>query len=155
MKHAKSGALLPEKINNKYILYFGDTNIYIATSKDLKKWKIEERPVLTPRANNFDSRLVEVGPPPIIKKQGIFMVYNSSNGDEYNIGFAMFKNKKPEELINRTTKPVLSADKLWECYGKINYVVFTTGLIELENKYLLYYGGGDKSIGVAIGRKLY
>lgn len=154
IKNAKSGVLLPEKINNDYVLYFGDTNIYLATSKDLKNWKVSENPILTPRADNFDSRLVEIGPAPIITSAGIFMVYNSSNGEEYNAGFAMFDKKNPEKLIARSDKPILSASKPWESYGKVNYVVFASGLVEKDNKYFLYYGGADKSIGVAFGRKL-
>jgi predicted GH43/DUF377 family glycosyl hydrolase len=155
MKNTKSGVLLPKKINNKYVLYFGDTNVYIAYSKDLKNWQIQEEPILTPRADNFDSRLVEIGPSPIITKKGIFMIYNSSDGDEYNVGYAMFSKTNPEKLLTRSNKPRLSATSLWENYGKVNYVVFAQGLIEHKGDYLVYYGGADKSIGVAIGKKFY
>jgi len=31
----KSGAIVPQKINGKYHMYFGDTNMYYATSEDL------------------------------------------------------------------------------------------------------------------------
>ncbi len=155
IKYAKSGALLNEKIDGKYVLYFGDINVYIATSKTLKKWKIYEEPVLTPRADKFDSRLVEVGPSPIMTKKGIFMIYNSSNGNDYNVGYAMFSKKKPEKLIARTNSPRLSATQPWESYGKVNYVVFAEGLVEKKGEYLEYYGGADKSIGVAFGRRRY
>lgn len=155
IKNAKSGALLPKKINNKFVLYFGDTNIYLATSKNLKKWEIKEKPVLLPRAGNFDSKLIEVGPAPIITEKGIFMLYNSSDGEEYNVGFVMFDKNNPGKLIARTDKPVLSSTKPWEKYGKVNYVVFVEGLIKKDENYLIYYGGADKSIGVAIGKKIY
>lgn len=157
LKGVKSGCILPKKVNNKYIMYFGDVNIYLATSKDLKKWKIQEQPILTPRGDNFDSRIVEIGPTPIFTKKGIFMIYNSSNSEtgEYNSGYAMFSKNNPSKLIARTNKPTLSPSKSWENYGKVNYVVFVEGLIEKDNKYYLYYGGADKSIGVAIGNKLY
>ena len=155
MKNAKSGVLLPKKINNKFVLYFGDVNIYVAYSKDLKKWNICEEPILTPRADNFDSRLVEIGPSPIVTKKGIFMIYNSSDGDEYNVGYAMFSKNNPEKLIARSKKPVLSSTQAWENYGKVNYVVFAEGIIEKEGEYFLYYGGADKSIGVAFGERLY
>jgi len=155
MKNTKSGALLNEKINNKFVLYFGDTNIYLATSKNLKKWQVEEEPILTPRADNFDSRLVELGPSPIITKKGIFLIYNSSNGNEYNVGYAMFSKTNPAKLIKRTNKPVLFPTSSWENYGKVNYVVFVSGFVEKNSNYLVYYGGADKSIGVAIGKKHY
>ncbi len=155
MKYVKSGALVSEKIDGKYVLYFGDVNIYMASSKDLKKWKVYEEPVLTPRADKFDSRLVEIGPCPIVTKKGIFMIYNSSDGEVYNVGYAMFSKKHPEKLIARTNSPRLSASQPWENYGKVNYVVFAEGLVEKNREYLEYYGGADKSIGVALGRKRY
>jgi predicted GH43/DUF377 family glycosyl hydrolase len=155
MKNVKSGALIPKKIDGKYYMYFGDTNIYIASSRDLKKWKISEEPVLTPRIDKFDLQLVEMGPCPIMTKKGIFVIYNSANWGEYNVGYAMFSKNNPEKLIARTNKPRLSATQPWENYGKVNYVVFAEGLVEKDGKYFLYYGGADKSIGVAIGKKLY
>ncbi len=155
MKNVKSGALLPKKIDGKYVMYFGDTNIYVAFSRDLKKWKVSEEPVLSPRIDKFDLQLVEMGPCPIITKKGIFVIYNSANWEEYNVGYAMFSKKNPEKLIARTDKSRLSATQPWENYGKVNYVVFAEGLVEKDGKYFLYYGGADKSIGVAIGKKLY
>lgn len=155
LKNVKSGVLLPKKIDNEYVMYFGDSNIYIASSRNLKDWKIQEEPVLTPRADNFDSRIIETGPAPLITDKGIFVIYNSWNGEEYNVGAAMFDKKHPERLIARKDKPILSATKSWESFGKINYVVFASGLIEREGKYLVYYGGADKSIGVAVGKRFY
>ncbi len=155
MKNVKSGALVPKKIDGKFFMYFGDTNIYVASSKDLKKWKVSEEPVLTPRIDKFDLQLVEIGPCPIITKKGIFMIYNSANWEEYNAGYAMFSKNNPEKLIARTNKPRLSATQSWENYGKVNYVVFAEGLVEKDGEYFLYYGGADKSIGVAVGKKLY
>ncbi len=155
LKEVKSGALLPRKINGKYVMYFGDVNLYIAYSRNLKDWKINEEPIMTPRGDNFDLRLVEMGPCPIFTKRGLFVIYNSSNNIEYNVGYVMFSKNNPEKLIARTNKPIMSATKHWENYGKINYVVFAEGLVEHEGKYLLYYGGADKSVGVAVGKKNY
>lgn len=155
LKDVKSGALVPKKIDGKYYMYFGDTSIYVASSKDLKKWSISEKPVLSPRIDKFDLQLVEMGPCPIITKKGIFVIYNSASWGQYNTGYAMFSKNNPEKLIARTDKPRLSPTRSWENYGKVNYVVFSEGLVEVDGKYFLYYGGADKSIGVAVGRKLY
>jgi predicted GH43/DUF377 family glycosyl hydrolase len=155
IKNAKSGSLIPEKINGRFVMYLGDSNIYIATSTDLKRWKIEKEPVMAPRKSSFDSRLVEPGPCPIITKKGIFMVYNSANDISYNIGYAMFDKDNPRRLIARTKKPVLSPSEPWEAYGKVNYVVFAGGLLKHNGKYFIYYGGADKRLGVAIGKELY
>ena len=70
-------------------------------------------------------------------------------------GYAMFSKKNPDRLLARTNSPRLSATQPWENYGKVNYVVFAEGLVSKEGEYLEYYGGADKSIGVALGRKRY
>ncbi len=155
MKYAKSGVLLPKKIKGKYYLYYGDTNIYLATSRNLKDWQTQEKPVLTPRRDHFDSRLVEMGPAPIITKKGIFVIYNSFNGEEYSAGCAMLDKNDPGKAIARKEDPILSPTSSWESYGKINYVVFAEGLVQMKNKYFIYYGGADKSIGVAFAKKKY
>jgi len=75
---SKSGAIVPKKINGKYYMYFGDSDIFIATSENLIDWEPEIKPVLNRRFRKkdngeryFDSLLVEPGPTPIITEQGI------------------------------------------------------------------------------------
>ncbi|MBA7699782.1 hypothetical protein ES703_108485 [subsurface metagenome] len=65
----KSGAILPERINEKYIMYFmGETEpwktaIGLAYSNDLVNWyESLSEPVLLPREGYFDSQGVEPGP---------------------------------------------------------------------------------------------
>jgi beta-1,2-mannosidase len=77
--------LIATKVNGKYWMYFGDTNIFLATSTDLVNWEIVEdetgnpKPIFGPRSDKFDSRLVESGPPAMITKNGILLLYNSMN----------------------------------------------------------------------------
>lgn len=54
----KSGAILAAKIKGKYVMYFGDSDMWIAFSDDLIHWKARESPVLRPRKGYFDSKLV-------------------------------------------------------------------------------------------------
>jgi beta-1,2-mannosidase len=117
---SKSGAIICEmmndkmiatKINGKYWMYWGETDIYLATSDNLIDWE----PVLkeektgkklvaykgngqydvqfdTPkyffktavaiREGRFDSGLVEPGPPALLTNQGIFFIYNACNSGE-------------------------------------------------------------------------
>ena len=71
----KSGAIVPEKINGKYWMYFLGTSadktdqMGLAYSTDLIHWtEATSVPVLPRRAGRFDSRVVEPGPPPIVTK---------------------------------------------------------------------------------------
>ncbi|GAB6876595.1 glycoside hydrolase family 130 protein [Thermaerobacter litoralis] len=78
---SKSGAICPVKIGGRYVMYFGDTSIWIATSDDGFRWVPEPEPVLRirPEAGNFDTLLVEPGPAPLVTNQGILLIYNAAH----------------------------------------------------------------------------
>jgi predicted GH43/DUF377 family glycosyl hydrolase len=151
---SKAGAILPEKINNRYIMYYGDKNINIAYSDDLINWMVAEEPVLYPREGYFDDRIVEPGPPPILTEQGILLIYNGSNKQiHYEVGWALYAKDNPVQLIARSEKPFLSLSEDIEKYGQVPNVIFTEGLVFFKDFWYLYYGASDTYIGVAIGKK--
>gem|GEM_PF-4203020 len=39
----------------KYIMYFGDSHIWMAVSRDLINWEYIKEPVLSPRGGHFDN----------------------------------------------------------------------------------------------------
>ena len=158
--NAKSGAIVQNyKYKGKYVMYFGEAVIKMALSENLKDWKIIKKPVLRPRKKYFDDHLVEGGPPPIVTKKGILMIYNSAkkrttyagrkNWLSYSPGLVIFDKNNPTKVIYRSEKPILEPEEYWEKFGKVNYVIFVTGFVYFKGKWLLYYGGADKSIGVA------
>ena len=146
----KSGAIIPEPVNGKYWMYFGDTNIWIAHSTDLINWTALDEPVLRPREGMFDSRLVEPGPAPLITEQGILLLYNGADDDlVYRSGQALFDKNDPTSLIQRSEQSFLRPDAKLEKEGQIPNVVFIEGLVQFRNTWFLYYGMGDSGIGVA------
>jgi len=146
----KAGAIIQDYTHKgKYVMYFGEGMVKIAFSEDLRNWEVQEETVLEPREGFFDSHLVEGGPPPLVTDEGILLIYNSSNGVSYQPGFALFDKEDPSKLLYRSDKPILEPTEYWEMYGKVNAVVFTNALVNFKGKWLLYYGGADKSIGVA------
>jgi len=167
------------KINGKYWMYFGDTNIYLAYSDDLINWtpveKIKEETsdtidnkygkasllaALQPRNGKFDSDLVEPGPFAMITEKGILLIYNSKNSKEngdttlpvgtYAAGQALFDINNPEKLITRTQDYFMKPDKSYEITGQINNVCFVEGLVHYNEKWFLYYGTADSKIAVAV-----
>jgi predicted GH43/DUF377 family glycosyl hydrolase len=85
-------------------MYWGDAQIWLATSDDLIHWTpVEMAPggkppvklrdqaltvpdllvVLPTRQGKFDSNLVEPGPPAMLTPQGIRLIYNSRNVPSY------------------------------------------------------------------------
>lgn len=163
--------MVATKIGGKYWMYFGDTNLFIAYSKDLINWtpveklvdntnKKELLPVLKPRANMFDSRLVEPGPQAILTEKGILLMYNSMNSrtvgdknlapDTYSAGQALFDKNDPSRLIDRLGKSFFRPDKPYEIDGQVNKVCFLEGLVYFKEKWFIYYGTADSKIAVAV-----
>jgi predicted GH43/DUF377 family glycosyl hydrolase len=147
---SKAGAIVPQKINDKYWMYYGDTNIWAATSDDLINWTPIEEPVMKPREGMFDSGLIEPGPTPLITEDGILLLYNSADDDlVYRAGQVLFDINDPTRIINRSDSYFMEPDVQLEVDGQIPNVVFIEGLARLGNTWYLYYGMGDSGIGVA------
>lgn len=157
VKWTKSGAIVPRKIRGQYWMYFlgtsadGRDQAGIAVSKDLLHWKeASKAPVLPIRAGQFDSRVAEPGPPPIVTPEGIVLIYNGADDKlVYRTGFAVFDRQNPARILRRSREPIFGPELEWEKKGQVPNVVFVEGMVENSDKYLLYYGGADKYVGVA------
>ncbi len=173
---SKAGAIIAEqkgnrivatKINGKYWMYFGDTNLFMASSDDLIKWEVAENEesgkrisVLHPRMGYFDSRLVEPGPYALVRDEGILLIYNSSNAANFNdpslpkftyaAGQALYDKELPFKLIDRNEDHFIYPDKDYEKVGEVNEVCFVEGLVYFKKKWFLYYGTADSKIAVAV-----
>ena len=153
----KSGAIVPEKINGKYWMYWLGTSadktdqMGLSTSTDLIHWiEATDTPVLARRAGMFDSRVVEPGPPPILTKQGILLIYNGADDDlVYRTGVVIFDRNDPRKILYRSDTPIFAPEKEWEKVGQVPNVVFVEGMVEMNSRYFFYYGAADKYVGVA------
>jgi len=162
----KSGAIVPEKINGKYLMYWLGTGadktdqMRLSYSTDLIHWdEATTTPVLPRRAGMFDSRVVEPGPPPILTKQGIVLIYNGADDNlVYRTGVAVFDRHDPRRLLSRTDTAIFSPEKEWETVGQVPNVIFVEGILQgqetrddspLRSYFRFYYGAADKYIGVA------
>ena len=157
VKWTKSGAMVPEKINGKYWMYYlGDakgrgSQMGVAFSDDLLHWtEALDHPVLASRPGFFDSQVVEPGPPPVITKEGIFLIYNGEDDNlAYSTGWVLFDKKDPTKVLARSDKPVFAPELEWEKVGQVPNVVFVEGAVRDGKRWLFYYGSADKYIGVA------
>ena len=153
----KSGAIVPEKIDGKYWMYWLGTaadktdQMGLSYSEDLLHWtEATETPVLPRRPGKFDSRVVEPGPAPILTRSGIVLIYNGADDRlVYRTGVAVFDRKDPRKLLSRTDRPVFTPEKEWEKAGQVPNVVFVEGMARQGQRWLFYYGGADKYVGVA------
>jgi len=158
----KSGAILAEKVNGKYWMYYlGDANdtagqMGVASSDDLLHWTSAlNRPVISPRPKCFDSKVTEPGPPPVMTPEGILLVYNGADDNlVYSTGWLLFDKTDPTKVIARSDKPLFRPVEIWEKIGQVPNVVFVEGLVRRGKRWLFYYGGADKDIGAAAADSL-
>jgi hypothetical protein len=153
----KSGAIVPEKIDGKYWMYFLGTSanktdeMGLAYSEDLIHWaEATETPVLPRRLGQFDSQVVEPGPAPIVTRDGIVLIYNAADDKlVYRTAIAVFDRKDPRKVLSRSSEPIFAPEKEWEKVGQVANVVFVEGMVRQGSRYFFYYGGADKYVGVA------
>jgi predicted GH43/DUF377 family glycosyl hydrolase len=152
----KAGAIIPQKINGKYWMYYmGEFEkgnwMGVAYSEDLLHWTdATSQPVLPGRPGMFDEFVVEPGPPPVVTEDGILLVYNSSDRKiNYSAAWALFDKNDPTKVIARADKPLLVPERQWEKVGQVPNIIFVEGLVRDGKRWLFYYNGGDKHIGVA------
>jgi len=160
-----NGTPVANKINGKYWMFWGDTDIFVAVSDDLIHWMMitsGEGPPLAfiqPRPGKFDSDLIEPGPPAMITDSGIVLMYNSRNvratGDTtlaehtYSASQILF-DKDLEKVLHRMDTPFIKPGKPYEISGQVNQVCFIEGLVKYKGKWFLYYGTADSKIAVAV-----
>jgi predicted GH43/DUF377 family glycosyl hydrolase len=153
----KAGAIVPEKIDGKYWMYFLGTaadktdQMGLAHSPDLIHWtEAMDVPVLPRRPGRWDSRVVEPGPAPILTADAIVLIYNGADDAlVYRTGIVRFDRKDPRRVLSRTDTPVFAPETEWERSGQVPNVVFVEGMVRQGARWLFYYGGADKYVGVA------
>ena len=161
--------MIAERINGKYWMYWGDKDIFLATSDDLVHWSPvaeaagKPKPVISPRKGYFDSDLVEPGPPAMVTDQGILLIYNSRNketgGDSslpagtYSAGQALLSKTDPSQLLDRSKTNFFRPEKPYEISGQVNRVCFLEGLVFFKEKWFLYFGTADSKIAVAVSEQ--
>lgn len=158
--------LIATKIQGKYWMYWGEGVIYAAVSDDLLSWEpLRDEDgmkvaVLEPRDGKFDSILVEAGPPALITKEGIVLLYNGKNsikkGDPritpkaYSAGQVLFDLSDPIKVLQRCDDCFFTPARSYEMRGQYEGgTVFIQGLVPFHNRWFLYYGMADSAIGVA------
>jgi len=149
-KNIKAAAIFPEKIDGKYYMFIGGKNIKIATSKDLINWDVDEEPILDIRKGYFDNKYVETGPPPFVYNDKLVLFFNTADEQfKFHPSLALLDKNNPRKVLYRADKPLMTPTKDYEIKGKVNNVIFCSGLVEFNGTYLYYYGAADKVIAVA------
>ncbi len=163
-----NGRLIAKKVKGKYLMYWGELFVNLATSENGVNWE----PTLTdtgellhsfkPTLNEFDSHLTEPGPPALYTENGILLLYNGKNlsGDgstseypegTYCGGQVLFDKNDPTKMLSRLETPFICPSLPHEIKGQ--YAAGTTfieGLVYFKEKWFLYYGTADSMVGLAV-----
>ncbi len=163
-----NGRLIAKKINGKYLMYWGELFVNLATSPDGIQWEpmLDEKgdllKVFNPTLNDFDSHLTEPGPPAIYTEKGILLLYNGKNlngeGAGENVpegtycgGQVLFSKDDPTQRLARLEQPFICPDLPHEITGQYQAgTTFIQGLVYFKDKWFLYYGTADSMVGLAI-----
>lgn len=165
----KDMVLFPEKIGDYYYALtrpLGDhyfisspfTNllmgpsINIARSPDLLHWKPLESPLIPLKKNTSITKKLGAGSPPILTNNGWLILFHGvENCDEvgcYNTYWALLDKNDPSIVLKRNFEnPILEANE--ELTNKltdpkyVENVVFTTGIDELDDKFIVASGELD------------
>jgi predicted GH43/DUF377 family glycosyl hydrolase len=150
----KDVGLLPEAIKGQYLLYHrvsGRICADLLPDLTLKKPVSRCIEVMGPREGMWDALKVGIAGPPIKVKDGWLLIYHGvSRRSRYRLGAALL-DQNGTAVISRAADPIFEALEPYETQGEVGNVVFSCGQIVRGDTIYLYYGGGDRVLGVATG----
>ncbi len=150
----KDVGLLPETINGNFILYHRVSNNICA---DILPSLSFDKPIsrcieiLLPREGMWDDVKVGIAGPPIHVSGGWLLIYHAvADGGTYRLGAALLE-EDGITVTARTADPIFEPVEPYEKDGVVNGVVFSCGAVVRGDTLFVYYGGGDRVLGVATG----
>lgn len=157
----KNWVLFPEKINGKFAIFhnldMGDPNRVGITY--MNELSTEEAPAgssapdpqVLPNHNvAWHFRTRSASAPPIKTKEGWLLLYHAmekADSNKYKVGAMLLDLKDPSKVLYRSARPILEPDLWYENNWKPG-IVYASGAIVRNGELYVYYGGGDKYIGL-------
>jgi len=123
---SKAAGIIPQKINGRHYMLFGDSHIWLATSLNMTDWVPTSIPLISSRDGYFDESYVEMGPPPILTDRGWLVIYHGIQGKGhqmvYRLGLILLDKDDPAKVIWRCKKPFLEPSESYETVGFIDVI---------------------------------
>ena len=157
----KDVVLFPEKVMGEYIALhrpsgaaiFNPPEVWLARSPDLVHWGTHTR-LLGAEVGTLQDR-IGGGTPPIRTREGWLSIYHRSEKSERDdavgvySGYALLLDlDNPTKVLGLSSEPVMTPAEPFEINGYVDNVVFPTGIVDMDNQVLVYYGAADECIGV-------
>ncbi len=144
----KNSALFNRRIQGKYwLLHRVLPSIYVSVSNKINKFVGGFQ--LLASQEEWENAKIGAACPPIETARGWLLFYHAVSKEKiYSIGAVLLDKENPAFVIARTKRPIFKPELSWEKKGYVNNVVFVTGSIERRGSVWLYYGGGDRVVGL-------
>jgi beta-1,2-mannobiose phosphorylase / 1,2-beta-oligomannan phosphorylase len=158
----KDVVLFPERVDGEYIALhrplggtqFCRPEMWIARSPDLLHWG--KHRYLFAGAGQWEGGRVGAGTPPLVVAEGWLEIYHGNRLPEvvgevgaYCGGAMLLAKDEPERVLKAGHEPILEPQHDFEMEGFVANVVFPTGVLEEDDRLLIYYGASDKYCAVA------
>jgi predicted GH43/DUF377 family glycosyl hydrolase len=153
----KDVVLLPERVNGKFValhrplgnMPFCRPEMWIARSSDLAEWG--DHRYLFGGAGDWEDGRVGAGAPPLAVPNGWLEIYHGNRKPEavgevgaYCAGAMLLAQDDPGRVLAVSREPILEPQCEFETEGFVSEVVFPTGVLEEDDRLLVYYGASDK-----------
>lgn len=159
----KSGCLLSEKIDGKFVIFhriFPDVLVdYIDDLGrfDGKTFFLKGEKKIPIRKNMWDAGKLSVGAPPIKTSAGWLVIYHATTGRQewhgsdqrYKIGAMLLDLEDPTLVLARSRKPILEPIMCYENEGHKAGVAYPCGAVVKNGDLFVYYGGADTVVCAA------
>jgi predicted GH43/DUF377 family glycosyl hydrolase len=157
----KDVVLLPDRVGGEYVAIhrpnaatpFCSPQMWVSRSPDLKRWGRHE--YLLGGGAKWSTGRVGAGAPPLRTDHGWLEIYhgNDKSVGEHGVGSyfgaaVLLDLDDPSRVIGHSDGPIMGPEADFERHGFVPNVVFPTGVVEREDRLLVYYGAADANTGV-------
>ncbi|MDR6199410.1 putative GH43/DUF377 family glycosyl hydrolase [Microbacterium sp. SORGH_AS428] len=108
----------------------------------------------------YESAKIGAGPSPLRVPEGWLLLHHGvsgttprgfelAHGSKYSAGAILLDAADPRRVLARTPEPLLAPETAEELSGTLGNVVFPTAIEKIGERWFVFYGMADSSIGVA------
>ena len=146
----KNATLLPGKFEGQYqLMHRYKHHLYLSRSSKIDKFD-QGQAIMFSDSSDWQELKIGLGSAPIDFGIGWLSTFHGVSRDlVYRAGFMLFDKTDPSKILYRSKEPVLSPVQGYERKGFVDNIVFPSGMIIVKDEIFVYYGAGDRVVGLA------